>query len=1145
MRDPFCMRLRALRSCKLPRIMSATPGAPQRYRIVETIGRGGMGEVCLAVDLMLDRRVALKFPTARVTNGHPVEQLLAEARAAAALDHPFICKIHEVTEIDGRPCIAMEYVQADTLEHRLARGPLPLAEVLRLGDEIAEALEAAHRRRLVHRDLKPANIIVTDDGHIKVMDFGLAVRLELASDGADATNDARKPDATSAVTSTCWGTPAYMAPEQIQGRAADRRSDIFSFGVLLYQLLSGRHPFLCLSVESTIASILEDEPKDLREQAPDMPPPVAAVIARMLAKSPAARYQSFGDVRLELRRLAGQLASAGIDRKFLVERSAAMRDRRFVGRESACAELLRPIDEARNGRGGLVIIQGEAGIGKSRLAEEALSRARHLGVLTLVGRCHEQEGTPPLVPYAEVIEDAARLLPASIFRDIVGPTASELARLAPEFHRLFPDMPAPLELPGDLRQRYLFHNMRDFLARCSRVVPVAVFLDDLQWADPSTLQLTQFLAEHLGKLPAILVCACRELEVEAEAAIANPIEALMHRLRGRKRPAAGRDPQATINQLLERRLARVISLPALNESGVAGMLTALGGHEAPPRFVRRFLDQTGGNPFFIEELFRCLCEDDRLFDRHGRWRRDVELENVEVPAGIRTVISTRLRRISKATHEVLTAAAVLGSHFDAELLEAVAAIDNRTLTAALEEAEKAHLLMGPAGRTERRWRFAHQLIGKTLASALPPSRRERLHLRAADAIAPRETASYEHTADLAHHLYCAGRTADPWRTARALLAAGDAADALYATDDAIRHYRRALEIFVELNDVGQDRSRVQERLADLEALAGDRATAMRRFSELVTLHDRTGNSAGRSRAVRKIGVLHWQSGDRVKAVEYYQRALETLDGQTDHIEAAQVYQELALAAFRSGDNRGALEWAERALRAAEGVRTADLTPDARRTAAAAVAHATNTIGVALIRTGNVEAGRDHIERSIAAAHQHGLLDVACRGYANLGVLYSMSEPKEAIAVSQLGLELATTIGATSLQSYIYANLAAAYCTLTDQCDTEGLQAARTAAQIDRQLEQLDHLAVPLIVMGQILQCRGELRPARESYEEALTLAEKAGEPQLLFPCYDGLATIYLDAGDRTRAEHYMAKARDVCDRAGIDPDTLCVLPFLC
>ena len=224
--------------------------------------------------------------------------------------------------------------------------------------------------------------------------------------------------------------------------------------------------------------------------------------------------------------------------------------------------------------------------------------------------------------------------------------------------------------------------------------------------------------------------------------------------------------------------------------------------------------------------------------------------------------------------------------------------------------------------------------------------------------------------------------------------------------------------------------------------------------------------------------------------------------------------------------------------------TASVTSVERKEATAAIAHATNTIGVALARSGDLNGARERIEASVAAARDLGLLDVACRGYANLGVLYSTVEPKRAIEVSLTGLELASRIGVVSLESYIYANLATAYCALTERCETEGLQAAQASADLDRRLGQLDHLAVPLIVMAQIYQCRGDLQAAQQHYTEALALAEQAGEPQIVLPCYDGLATIYLDRGDRTRAAQYMEKARELCDRTGLDPEALLLLPFL-
>jgi adenylate cyclase len=249
-------------------------------------------------------------------------------------------------------------------------------------------------------------------------------------------------------------------------------------------------------------------------------------------------------------------------------------------------------------------------------------------------------------------------------------------------------------------------------------------------------------------------------------------------------------------------------------------------------------------------------------------------------------------------------------------------------------------------------------------------------------------------------------------------------------------------------------------------------------------------------------------------------------------------------AFRSGHSAGAISWAERALSEA-GREEAGVGPERAREAAATRAHAYNTLGVALAREGRLVEAVDRLEESVGLAEKHDLLQAACRGYTNLGVLYSSLDPRRSIETCLRGLEMAKKVGDLGFQSRLYANLAVAYCALTDRCEAEGVKAAQMAIDLDRRLGLVDHLAVPLIVLGQIYQCGGNHDLAFASYEEALALAERVGEPQLLFPCYDGLATLYLDTGDHAEAETYLAKSQEVCERAGLDPDALMVLPFLC
>ena len=254
-------------------------------------------------------------------------------------------------------------------------------------------------------------------------------------------------------------------------------------------------------------------------------------------------------------------------------------------------------------------------------------------------------------------------------------------------------------------------------------------------------------------------------------------------------------------------------------------------------------------------------------------------------------------------------------------------------------------------------------------------------------------------------------------------------------------------------------------------------------------------------------------------------------------------------AFRAGDNLVAKDWAERALgqaqRLAEGhAGRAGGADDQGREVTLAVVHAYNTLGVALARMGQPGEAVAHIERSATLAEAQGLLHAACRSYANLGVLYSSLNPSRAIETSQRGLEVAKRTGDVVFQSRLYANLAVAYCALTNRCDADGIGAAQTAIELDRRLGQLDHLAVPLIVLAQIYQCHGQPRLALTNFREALALAEQAGDPQLLFPCYDGLAALHLEMGNDASADEYLQKAQGVCESTGLDPDSLVVLPFL-
>ena len=293
--------------------MALAPGTKLGpYEIQSPLGAGGMGEVYRARDTRLDRSVAVKILPAHLADRpEAAERFEREARTISSLNHPHICHLHDVGEQDGVRFLVMELLEGETLSDRLRRGPMPLDQVLRYGAEIAEGLDTAHRRGVVHRDLKPGNIMLTKTG-AKLMDFGLAKGMSAAKPvSVELTATLTSSHATPLTQQgTILGTFQYMSPEQVEGKEADGRSDVFSLGAVLYEMVSGKRAFEGKTMVSVAAAILEKEPESIHAIQPVTPPALERAIKKCLAKDPDARWQSAGDLASELKWIAEASASA-------------------------------------------------------------------------------------------------------------------------------------------------------------------------------------------------------------------------------------------------------------------------------------------------------------------------------------------------------------------------------------------------------------------------------------------------------------------------------------------------------------------------------------------------------------------------------------------------------------------------------------------------------------------------------------------------------------------------------------------------------------------------------------------------------------------------------------------------------------------
>jgi serine/threonine protein kinase len=538
------------------------------YRILSQLGAGGMGEVWLAEDTRLDRKVALKLlPAAFTRDAGRVRRFAQEAKAASALNHPNIVTVYDVGDTDTGRFIVMELVAGRTLSAVIAEdhstaGDARAAQrertLLALGGQMAKALIAAHGAGITHRDIKPDNIMVRDDGYVKILDFGLARLVPVAS-GEDAATLAHET-----MPGQLMGTMNYMSPEQARSESVSHPSDIFSLGLIFYELATGRHPFTANSPVGLLNAIIADAPTPPSQLNQQMPAELDDLILRMLEKEASKRPTA---VEVDQSLVAIGRHGAGATGRFLSPSLPASRSssRKTVGREKERTELRAGFADALAGRGSLLCVAGEPGIGKTTLVEDFLAEVatEYQGTIAR-GRCSERlAGTEAYLPLLEALE--------SLMKGGSNPAmARVMKQIAPTWYaRVVPlsgESAESARLLAEVKaasQERMKRELANFLQSVAHQRPLVLFFDDLHWADVSTIDVLSFLAGKFDVMRVLIVVTYR------------PSDMLLA-----KHPFVQIKPD-----LQARGVCRELLLEFLNEAEIAEYLALeFAGHRFPAEF---------------------------------------------------------------------------------------------------------------------------------------------------------------------------------------------------------------------------------------------------------------------------------------------------------------------------------------------------------------------------------------------------------------------------------------------------------------------------------------------------------------------------------------------------------------------------------
>ncbi|MBI4850284.1 MAG: protein kinase [Acidobacteria bacterium] len=711
-----------------------------KYEVIRLLGKGGMGEVYLAKDLHLERMIAIKtLSTELAGEGEHKARFLREARMASALNHPNILTVYEVGTYKNLLFMATEYVEGQTLRQIIRVGTISLRDFLDIAIQGAQGLAAAHEAGIIHRDLKLENFILRQDGYLKVLDFGLAKEADTLTDDPTDTFKTRA--------GLILGTPHYMSPEQAKGKALDARSDIFSFGTVLYELLTRQVAFDADSDVQILFNVVFKEPDPISDTVPLR---IREIVKRAMQKSPDTRYQSMqtlledlitcrtdlqnllhlhaGTINPQQNRGTGKLIMTGINSRFTSFNAALNSTEmgpatapdydQFVGRDSEIGILKTELQRTYDGKSRPVLILGDSGSGKTQLLfrfqQWAQSQKAIIGITSFFDQ-NSNLGHP----YQPVLSLLGSVLSISDTETTGGKKDSETGRkIATQIKTQFNiELPSivfenSLQKISEVEQWQVFDALRQLFNRLTQSQPLVLLFDNLHWASNIILELIGYALRNLIGTRLLIVATASDEEASRPGAILRDWILAQSRY-------------LTFEQ---------IKLKPFDSNDVRKMLeTIFLRIEISPQEIYRLCEITSGNPYYLIELVRLLVNENKISLGEGWWLCQ-SLEEIELPTTIGIAVEYKLEKCPEELKNLLAQASVIGETFNFEVLAEISEKDEDDLEKLLSIGVKTFLIKEEKSSRGDDYRFYNATIKRVLYEGLSKRQKRRLHAQVAEAI---------------------------------------------------------------------------------------------------------------------------------------------------------------------------------------------------------------------------------------------------------------------------------------------------------------------------------------------------------------------------------------------------------------------------